>query len=46
MKSHDEIGQLGETFNYMANELASLDTMRKRICCKCLMICTFSLSIY
>lgn len=29
VKSHDEIGQLGETFNYMANELASLDSMRK-----------------
>ncbi|OIJ14659.1 hypothetical protein BKP37_07805 [Anaerobacillus alkalilacustris] len=29
IKSQDEIGQLGKTFNYMANELSSLDLMRK-----------------
>ncbi|MFA9558856.1 ATP-binding protein [Evansella sp. AB-rgal1] len=29
VKTHDEIGQLGETFNYMAKELASIDQMRK-----------------
>lgn len=29
IKTHDELGELGETFNYMAQELASLDQMRK-----------------
>ncbi|MCT8136873.1 HAMP domain-containing protein [Anaerobacillus sp. CMMVII] len=29
VRSKDEIGHLGETFNYMANELASLEQMRK-----------------
>jgi signal transduction histidine kinase len=29
IKTHDELGQLGETFNYMAQELAGLDQMRK-----------------
>ncbi|MBU9720938.1 MULTISPECIES: sensor histidine kinase [Bacillaceae] len=29
IKSKDEIGQLAETFNYMAKELASIDQMRK-----------------
>lgn len=29
VKSNDEIGQLGETFNYMADELKSLEEMRK-----------------
>ncbi len=29
VKSKDELGQLGETFNYMAKELDSLDQMRK-----------------
>jgi len=29
IKTRDELGELGETFNYMAAELASLDQMRK-----------------
>ena len=29
IKTRDEVGELGETFNYMAAELASLDQMRK-----------------
>ncbi|MFS0577307.1 HAMP domain-containing sensor histidine kinase [Sporosarcina sp. 179-K 3D1 HS] len=29
IKTRDELGQLGETFNYMTHELASLDQMRK-----------------
>jgi len=29
IKSRDELGQLGETINYMAQELAGLDRMRK-----------------
>lgn len=29
IKTYDEIGQLGETFNYMAGELGSIDQMRK-----------------
>ncbi len=29
IKTKDEIGQLGETFNYMAKELGSIDQMRK-----------------
>ena len=29
VKTRDEVGALGETFNYMAQELASLDQMRK-----------------
>ncbi len=29
VRSKDEIGHLGETFNYMANELASLEQMRR-----------------
>ncbi len=29
IKTRDEVGALGETFNYMASELASLDQMRK-----------------
>jgi signal transduction histidine kinase len=29
IKTHDELGQLGETFNYMAQELAGLDQLRK-----------------
>nr|WP_281419858.1 HAMP domain-containing sensor histidine kinase [Evansella tamaricis] len=29
IETKDEIGQLGETFNYMAQELASIDQMRK-----------------
>lgn len=29
VKSSDEVGQLGNTLNYMAKELESLDTMRK-----------------
>ncbi|MFD1739591.1 sensor histidine kinase [Bacillus salitolerans] len=29
VKNRDEIGELGKTFNYMANELSSLDQMRK-----------------
>lgn len=29
IKSRDELGELGETFNYMAQELAGLDQMRK-----------------
>lgn len=28
IKTRDELGELGETFNYMAQELASLDQMR------------------
>ena len=29
IQTHDELGELGETFNYMAQELAGLDQMRK-----------------
>jgi signal transduction histidine kinase len=29
IKTRDELGELGETFNYMAQELAGLDQMRK-----------------
>src|SRR5437660_10856931 len=29
IKTRDELGELGETFNYMAAELAGLDQMRK-----------------
>ena len=29
VKTRDEVGELGETFNYMASELAGLDQMRK-----------------
>jgi len=29
IKTHDELEELGETFNYMAQELAGLDQMRK-----------------
>ncbi|MDQ6660973.1 MAG: HAMP domain-containing protein, partial [Chloroflexota bacterium] len=29
IKTRDEVGELGETFNYMAQELAGLDQMRK-----------------
>ncbi len=29
IKTRDEVGELGETFNYMAQELTSLDQMRK-----------------
>lgn len=29
IKTHDELGELGKTFNFMAQELAGLDQMRK-----------------